>query len=66
VVAPRESKEGTEAGQVVKIEDLARTKRRKRVAVSIQKGKLLFLPGAVEKTVPRPSDESKSSDSEEN
>jgi hypothetical protein len=66
MVAPPESKEGMDEGRAVNLEEFAKKRRKKTLAVSIQKGRLLFLPTALQKPEARPSDETKSSESEEN
>jgi len=72
MAAARESKEGNAEGEAASPKSTSRTKRRKRTgaAVSIRKGKLLFLPTAFpeafEKPVRAPSDGTKARDSEEN
>jgi hypothetical protein len=66
MVAPPESKEGTDKGRAVSLEEFAKKRRKKTLAVSIQKGRLLFLPTALERPESPPSDEMKSSESEEN
>jgi hypothetical protein len=53
-----ESKEGNVKGEAASSEPTPRTKRKKRTgaAVSIQKGKLLFLPAAFPRLSKSPSD----------
>jgi hypothetical protein len=54
---------------VVRSEEFAKAKeakRKKRLAVSIQKGKLLFLPTALEKPPAPPAEGTNSRDSGEN
>lgn len=71
MVTARESKQGRAEGGAASSEPTSRTKRKKRtgVAVSIRKGKLLFLPTAfpeaLEKPVRPPPEETKAPSCEE-